>query len=222
MTLTASVNRGAEATDPTLAWDLDDDGQFDDAAGPSSTVTFPSAGDPMVRLEAVWADGERAVTRDPVVVAAPPAPPPPPPPAPPAPPAQATGPTPDQLAAAVNAQQRTIPIGGISVRTNVKLKTLRGTTGISVAFQCRVGCAITGKLTISASTAKRYHLASRTIGSASGSLAATGNGKLSIRLTSRAKSALRRARNFTATLKTSLSGDLGATVAGTEQISVRR
>jgi trypsin len=218
VTLTANVNRGAETTDPTLAWDLDDDGQFDDAAGASSSVTFPSSGNPMVRLQAVWADGERAVTRDPVVVAvAPPAPPPPPAQA-----AQVTGPTPDQLAAAVVAQQRAIPIGGISVRTSVKLKTLRGTNGLSVAFQCRSGCAITGKLTVSSSTAKRYHLSSRTIGTAKGSLSATGSGKAPVRLTSRAKSALRRARNFTATLTTTVSGDLGATVAGTKQISVRR
>jgi hypothetical protein len=220
VTLTANVNRGAETTDPTLAWDLDDDGQFDDAAGTSSTVTFPSAGNPFVRLRAVWTDGDRAVTRDPVVVTAVTAPPPPPPPPPP--PAQVIGPPPEQLADAVAAQQRAIPIGGVSVRTSVKLKTLRGTNGLGVTFQCRAGCKITGKLTVSSSTAKRYRLSSRTIGSAGGSLNATGSAKMTVRLTTRPKRALRRASNFTATLTTSLSGDLGATVAGTKQISVRR
>jgi len=221
VTFTANVNRGAETTAPTsLTWDLDDDGAFDDAAGPSAASTIADPGHQFVRLQAVWADGERAVTRDPVsALVAPPPPPPPAPPAPPAsPPVQVTGPTPQQLAA----QQRAIPIGGISVRTIVRLKTLRGTNGIAVAFQCRVGCAISGQLKVSASTARRYGLRSRTIGSGSGALAAAGNAKMAVRLTPRAKTALRRARNFTATLTTSLSGDLGATVQGTQQISIRR
>ena len=220
VTLTATVNAGAETAAPTsLSWDLNDDGVFGDATGMSTPATFSNPAGQFVRFQAVWADGDRATTRDPIIAAVAPSPPPAP-----APPTAAPAPaaTPEQIQQVLAAQQRTLPIGAVAARSSVKLKTLRGTKGLAVGFQCRVGCAIAAKLTISSATAKRYHLSSRTIGSAGTSLAATGSGKLAVRLTSRAKSALRRARNFTATLTTTVSGDLGATVAGTKQISVRR
>ena len=193
VTLTATVDPGAETASPTsLSWDLDDDGVFGDATGLSTSTTFSNPADQFVRFQAVWADGDRATTRDPVI--APVAPPPPPaPPAAAAAPAPAPAPTPEQIQEVFAAQQRAIPIGSISVRSRVKLETLRGTAGLGVGFQCRVGCRITGKLTVSASTAKRYHLAARTIGSASNATTTAAGGRMTIRLTSRAKRALRRA-----------------------------
>ncbi len=81
VTLTATVNPGAETASPTsLSWDLDDDGVFGDATGLSTPATFSNPAGQFVRFQAVWADGDRATTRDPVI--APVAPPPPP--APPA------------------------------------------------------------------------------------------------------------------------------------------
>ena len=59
------VTLTASASDPdggpvSLAWDLDDDGAFDDAAGTSATVTF-AAGDHAVGLEARDAGGDVGV-----------------------------------------------------------------------------------------------------------------------------------------------------------------
>jgi secreted trypsin-like serine protease len=222
--LGANVNRGALGTAPTsLAWDLDDDGLFDDATGASASATLSGAASQFVRLQATFADGDRAVTRDPVVVPAAVAPPPAPAaPAAPAPIAPApTGPTSQQLQQ-LAALQRSVPIGTVTVRKGVKLGTLRGTTSLRVAFACRLACDLTGGLTLTAATAKRYGLRSRTIGSASSSLATAGNHTTTLRLTGRAKRALRRAARFTATLATTLSGDGGTTVQGTKKIAVSR
>jgi trypsin len=46
-----------------FAWDLDGDGQYDDAAGPSSGRSFPSGGNHPVGLEATNAAGDRVVSR---------------------------------------------------------------------------------------------------------------------------------------------------------------
>jgi hypothetical protein len=219
--LGADVNRGALGTAPTsLSWDLDDDGSFDDATGASASVALTGAGSQFVRLEAMFADGDRAVTRDPVGVPAPVTPPPPPPPpAPPVPAAPAApAPSPQQLAIL----QRSVPIGTVTVRKGVRLATLRGTTSLRVAFQCRRACDLTGGLTLTAATAKRYGLRSRRIGSASSSLATAGNRTMTLRLTGRARRALRSAARFTATLATTLSGDGGATVQDTKKIAVSR
>ena len=60
------------------AWDLDDDGQFDDGTGTTASRTFAAAGTYQVRLRATDDDGDSAVAARSVTVAD--APPPPPPP----------------------------------------------------------------------------------------------------------------------------------------------
>ena len=218
--LSASVARGAQTNPPTsIDWDLDDDGAFDDATGDATTTSFPAAGTRSVRVRATFADGDRAGTRDPIVVAGP-APPPPPPPPPPAP-APAPGPTPEQLAAAV-AAQRAVPIGSITAPATIKLAALRGAKSLRVPFNCRLACTISGRLTITASNAKRYRLPVRTIATGNASLSAAGNGVMTVRITARAKRELRRAKTFTATLATTLSGDDAASVPGTKKVTVRR
>jgi secreted trypsin-like serine protease len=213
--VTGEINRGAEANPPTTVnWDLDDNGTFGDATGTSANVTLTGASSQFVRFQTIYADGDRAVTRDPVVVDAPPPPPPPPPP-------PAPGPTPEEIAAIV-AAQRAIPIGGISAPSTIRLAALRGSRSLRVTFTCRLACKISGRLTITASNAKRYRLPVRTIASGNASLAAAGNGVMTVRITGRAKRALRRARSFTATLATTLSGNDAATVQGTKKVTVRR
>ncbi len=67
------------STDPdgtiaARAWDLDDDGQYDDAGGASATRTFSAAGTFTVRLRVTDDDGAQATTsRQITVSAAPPA-----------------------------------------------------------------------------------------------------------------------------------------------------
>jgi hypothetical protein len=53
------------------AWDLDGDGQFDDAQGPSTSVAFPVAGDHMVRLQVIDRDGAANVAERAIEVHAP-------------------------------------------------------------------------------------------------------------------------------------------------------
>lgn len=66
------------------AWDLDDDGSFDDGAGAGASRTFSAAGTHAVRLRVTDDDGAQATAVRQVVVGAapPPGPPPGPPPAP--------------------------------------------------------------------------------------------------------------------------------------------
>ena len=66
-------------------WDLDADGLFDDASGPTASTTFAIPATYAVALEASKVGGDRAVARQNVAVAAAPPPPAPPPPAPPPP-----------------------------------------------------------------------------------------------------------------------------------------
>jgi hypothetical protein len=62
VTLTARV--GAGATAPTIVWDLDADGRFDDAAGPTAAAHLDGAAGPhRVRVTAQWLDGPILITR---------------------------------------------------------------------------------------------------------------------------------------------------------------
>jgi hypothetical protein len=53
------------------AWDLDNDGAFDDAQGPSATVSFQAAGDHLVRLHVTDRDGATSLAQRAFGVAAP-------------------------------------------------------------------------------------------------------------------------------------------------------
>ncbi|MBJ7332505.1 MAG: PKD domain-containing protein, partial [Solirubrobacteraceae bacterium] len=67
----------ATATDPegtalVYAWDLDDDGAFDDASGANATITYPATGSLIVRARATDADGGSTAS-DALTLLAPPA-----------------------------------------------------------------------------------------------------------------------------------------------------
>jgi trypsin len=191
--LTATVAPGAQASSPTLAWDLDDDGAFDDAAGPTAATAFVSAGIRDVLVQATFPDGDRAVTREAIDVGgtgviAPPAPTPTPQPT--------VQPTP-QLQFPQPRPQTPVdagPVGSASVPERVNLSTLRGKS-LRVRFHCERACTISGRLTLGARDARRAGLGSGrssvTIGRGSSRLAAAGSGTLTVGLTKRAKRALR-------------------------------
>lgn len=71
--VTFTSNSTPDPSDPTrtiaeLVWDLDDDGQFDDAAGPTATWTFTRPGQHRVYLEVADSAGERDTTNRRVVI----------------------------------------------------------------------------------------------------------------------------------------------------------
>lgn len=224
--LSATVGLGAHAPAPapTLAWDLDDDGAFDDASGATATATFATAGSHVVRVQALFADGDRAVTREAVAVTAP-APPPAPAPAP-AIPAPTTAPavpqaTPAQIQQVQKALQPAA-IGIVTVPERLKLRTLRGTS-LRVRFRCERACDITARMTLDAATARRFGLGrGATIGRGGSARTSGGSGTMTVRLTSRAKRALRNRARFTVRLATELRGDGATPVRGTRTIAVSR
>jgi len=218
VSLGATIAPGAQTTSPTLAWDLDDDGAFDDATGSAATGAFASADSHVVRVQATFPDGDRAVAREVVAVtaagattSAPPAGPPPT--------TTPQRPQPQQTTAVPQ-----LPIGSVTVPARMKLRTLRGTS-LRVRFRCERACTIAGRLTLDAATARRLHLrtgsARVTIGRGSGSLAAAGTGTMNVRLTARAKRALRNRKGATISLATELRSG-AARLESTRKIAVSR
>jgi hypothetical protein len=63
VTLTARTPALRAHGAPQLTWDLDADGQFDDAAGRVVTRTFAGAGAHRVQAKAVWLDGPLPIAR---------------------------------------------------------------------------------------------------------------------------------------------------------------
>jgi secreted trypsin-like serine protease len=191
--LNATVAAGAQTSSPTLAWDLDDDGAFDDATGATATATFASTGIRVVRVQAAFLDGDRAVAREAVDVGGTGVP---------ASPTMTTTPqqTVQRLPQLQLPQQQAQapvddgPVGSASVPERVKLSTLRGKS-LRVRFRCERACRISGRLTLSARDAKRVGLGSGrravTIGRGTSRLASAGSGTLTVGLTKRARRALR-------------------------------
>jgi hypothetical protein len=108
----------------------------------------------------------------------------------------------------------------------MKLRTLREKR-LRVAYRCARACTISARLTIDAATARRLGLAQGagavTIGRASGSRATAGSATLGVRLTARARRALRGARRFTLRVATELRGDDSAgAVSATRRVAVSR
>jgi hypothetical protein len=223
--LTATVALGEQPTAPTsFSWDLDDDGAYDDATGPMAETTF-AAGSHVVRVQAPFANGDRAAARA-VVTAADAA-------APVIAPVTVPA-VPEPTAAQLQAIQRIpvpaptptvtarAPIGTVTVPARVKLGTLRGTS-LRVDFRCVRACKITGRMTLDAATARRFGLRrGETIGRGSGARVSGGRSTMTVKFTARAKRALRNRGRFTVRLATDLSGAGAIAVRGTQTVTVSR
>lgn len=204
----ADVALTAEAHEPDLAagapdyaWDLDDDGRYDDATGPTATLSRINSGSTVVRVQETYPDGDRAVAREVVTTAGSPLPQPPPPPPPPPKPAAAAS-------AAGNGASSDFatpsPTGPPSVRLQPLARLLAGPHTISlrslrdgrlkIGVRCTAACSLRARYTLDARTARRIGLArvaaSTLIGSGSGRLRTAGKVTIVIRLTRRAVRAL--------------------------------
>lgn len=218
VTLTATVAAGAEVTAPTLSWDLDDDGAFDDAVGSSATATFATAGGHVVRVQAVYPDADRAVARELVTVTDPNAPAPVTPAPTTTPPAPTPTPTPTAPPATPQARQPiqlqqidlAAPLGSVSRPARIRLRTLRS-RGVHVAFTCHRACSLSARL----------KLGSATIGRATTKLDRSGSDTLTVRLNSRGKRALRGGRRFSLRLATTLRAGT-TTLSGSSRLTAAR
>ncbi|WP_051470904.1 S1 family serine peptidase [Patulibacter minatonensis] len=164
-TLTA-VPKAAPGGSPTpsVTWDLDGDGAYDDASGTTITTTFPAAGNVTVGAQAAYPDGDRATMRDLVAVAAP---------------VPGAGCTADGAASAALLR----PTG------SVRVATVRGGR-LRQPFVCQYAARVTTTATVDARTAKALELRSRTIGTGTARLAAAGKGSVAVRPTAAVKRAL--------------------------------
>jgi hypothetical protein len=201
--LTATASGGDEVDRPAYGWDLDDDGQYDDDHGTTATLHGIAAGSTVVRVQATYPDGDRALAREVVTTAGSPQPQPPPPPPPPPEPAAPTAPAPPAAAAApaVVGSSSTGPVPALarllSGPRSVAVRSLLDGR-MSLGVRCSAPCTLSARLTLDGRTARRLGL-TRFIGSVllgtapSRRLGKAGSVTLVIGLKPRAVRALRRA-----------------------------
>jgi secreted trypsin-like serine protease len=217
--LTASETHPAGQTSPTgINWDLDDDGAYDDAAGPTASLPAITAGSHGVRVQVSYPDGDRAVAREVVTTAGspPPQPPPPPPQDPVAPTqAQAPPPPPPPATAAEMTQQAVgstvvpLPLAKlIFVPARLRLRNLVGRR-IAIRVRCEGACAVSGRLSLDTVSTRRAGLAKRgraSVGDGHDLRTSATTFTLTIKLTPRALTALRRLRRGTLVLRVNARG----------------
>jgi secreted trypsin-like serine protease len=204
---------------PVVSWDTDGDNVFNNATGPSLRMVFPAAGVYNIAVRADYPDfapGDRsAIARDAVPVVDPPPPPPPP-----APLLATTPPPPSSL----QEPERRAITNGVGVTSKMKLVTLR-IKGVRVRFQCERSCTISGRLSLGPVSARRFglggHGASITIGTGTARLTKAGSGTLTLKLTTRAKLALRNRDRVTMSVITNLTAG-SVKLPGKSPVSVRR
>lgn len=199
---------------PAYRWDLDDDGAYDDDAGPNATLRNISRGSTVVRVQESYPDGDRALAREVVTTAGSPLPLPPPPPPPPprsavasqlAPPAPAPGPAaaPDPAPATAipaPAQPSSIALPALArLLPGPRRMYVRSLLDrrMTIRVHCSVACTMKARFTLDWRTARRLRLTRSgtnvLIGTGARRLRGAGSVKLTIRLTKRAVRALRRA-----------------------------
>jgi hypothetical protein len=219
--LMASATHPAGLT-PTSAWDLDDDGQYDDATGNVAMLNAVTAGSHVVRVEQRYGDGDRALAREVVTTAgSPPPPPPPPPPAPPAPPPAPPAPPPappaEQPAPAEAAPSTGASAAGARsplaalVHAPARLR-LRGLLDrrFAVRVRCAEACSVTARLVLDAADARRAGLTRGrgrvSVGGGSRRRTSAPSFNVTIELTRRALKAMRGLRRGTLRLRISARG----------------
>jgi secreted trypsin-like serine protease len=205
----SAIKPASQPGTATTSWDLDADGAYDDATGPTASLPSAAQGTYLVRVQQSYPDGDRAVARELITVGnappppppPPPAPPPPPPPPPPAPPSAASTPySPPPVAppAPPATAPQTPAARLVGVPSRVRISSLLDRR-MSVRVSCSTACSLQATLRLAGPTARRLGLArssrSVRIGSGSARLSSAGTRRITITLTRRAVQKLRRARS---------------------------
>jgi PKD repeat protein len=199
-------------TDVAHAWDTNNDGKFDDGTGPTATRSFADPGVYTVRLRVTDTDGaEATVSRDVTVV-------------------RSTAPG-DGGGAAGGGGTDGPGAGGvlparitIAKIPRVRLRALLA-HGLKISLACDRSCNTRITLSVDRTTAKRLKLARKPHGAvivASASRSVNGRAIVLLRLTSKARRALRKARSVTFALRVSGTGADRAAVPVVRTLSVRR
>jgi PKD repeat protein len=182
------------------AWDLDDDGAFDDATGADVSVTFTTAGAHLVGLKVRNADGDLGIRYVSIDVSSPAAATPTPTPPPTSPPR-------------IAAQQLQLTV--VAGRTPKLATVLK--SGLSVTVRCSASCRTTVVASVDKKTAKKLHLRSRNIGRGTGSGAA-----VRVKLTPEAKRALKRVKSVKVLLTMTALGSDGLGAAASQTLTLKR
>jgi secreted trypsin-like serine protease len=206
VSLTASATHPTGLT-PIYEWDLDDDGEYDDASGTTASLRSIGDGSHVVRVRERYADGDSAVAREVVTTAG--SPPPRPPPPPPPPPKPAPPPTPQPPAQEVTTEEAPGAVGSsvvspplaavVGVPARIRLRSLSDRR-FSIRMRCEAACAVSVRLLLDATSSRRTGLTRRrgvsaTIGRASGLRTRAASFNLTVHLTGRALKALKRLRS---------------------------
>lgn len=202
---------------PTVSWDLDDDGEYDDATGSLAVLSAIGAGSHGVRAELRYGDGDRALAREVVTTAGSPPPPPPPPPAPappqpPTPPAAAppTERAPADAPPSAGASAAAPLAVLVHAPAHLRLRSLLDRR-FAVRIRCTAACRVAGRLLLDATSARRARLTRRAgvavrVGSGSRRGTAAAGFHVTINLTRRALTAMKRLRRGTLRLRVSARG----------------
>jgi len=207
--LTATTTKPAsQAGSAAHSWDLDGDGAYDDATGPTASLPSAPAGTYAVRVQELYPDGDRALAREVVTVGTPSPPPPPtpapvpPPPPPPPPPAVIVPPPPPPAAQKPLARLVDVPRG-------VRVKSLLDGRS-NVRVRCYAACNIRTTLRLSGPTprlgAPPLASAGIRIGSGSARFSKARTANVTIRLSKSAVTRLRRVRRGSLALRVTVTG----------------
>jgi hypothetical protein len=199
--LTASTTEPAsQAGAPTFAWDLDNDGAFDDATGATASTSYPTNSTRVVRVQSTYPDGDRAITREVLTIGSGD-------PVPVQPPAPVQQPVVRPVVPPTPRPAAPHPVSATataSAPSSVRLAALRR-DGLKVRFTCSRACSATARLTVSAATARRLRLSNRTIATGRGSISRAGTSAVNVKLTRRAARRLRGGRRLRLALRTTLT-----------------
>jgi secreted trypsin-like serine protease len=228
--VTSTPGEHLPGTEDDFAWDLDEDGVFNDATGSTAQLADIAAGSHVVKVRQTYSDSDVAIAREVITTAGstpppppapgPIAPPPPPPPAPPPPPPVPPAPLPPPPAPAAPLAKL------VSIPQRIKASSLRDRR-MTVHVQCSAACFVESTMTLDAKSSRKLRFTRRKgrsvrIGTADAERLDAGLLKLTIRLSRRTAKRLRPARSGTLTLRFVATGDDENRETLTAKVKLRR
>jgi subtilisin-like proprotein convertase family protein len=188
-----STSQDFDGSLASFAWDLDNDGAFDDATGIQTQRTFPSTGTFPIRLTVTDNKGEADTVTQNVTV-----------------PAPAPGPTPKLFASFAHLpKQRLSTALRRGLRVPVKLNlpaSVKATAALTRALAKRFGLAATTRVVVARGSKK----------------AKAGTSTVLLKFTTKAKRKLRGARSVKLRVAITATGATGATATATRTVTLKR